>query len=130
MRASITDTVSDPAGAPIANALVTVTNTETNSGVTTRSRYRGWAVQYPNAAQVQPGSAALENPTSAKYFNTSLWVDPSTGKYVPAQPAYTLRNFPTLFSNVRVPGYNNLDALVSKFFPITERVRLQFRSQW
>lgn len=91
------------------------------------SRYRGWALQYPNAAQVVPGSARLDNPTVAKYFNTSLWIDPNTNKIVPAQPAFTLRNFPTLFSNVRLPGYNNLDASVSKFFPITERVRLQFR---
>ncbi len=91
------------------------------------SRYRGWALQYPNAAQVTPGSAALDHPTSARYFNTSLWIDPNTNKLVPAQSAYALRNFPTLFSNVRLPGYNNLDASVSKFFPITERVRLQFR---
>jgi hypothetical protein len=91
------------------------------------SRYKGWVLQYPNAAQVQPGSAALDNPTTAKYFNTSLWIDPATGKYVPAQANYTLRTFPTLFSNVRLPGYNNLDASVAKFFPITEMVRLQFR---
>ncbi len=91
------------------------------------SRYRGWALQYPNAAQVAPGSAKLDNPTMAQYFNTSLWTDASTGKYVPAQPAYTLRTFPTLFSNIRLPGYHNLDASVSKYFPITERVRLQFR---
>jgi hypothetical protein len=91
------------------------------------SRYKGWVVQYPNAAQVQPGTAKLDNPTMAQYFNTSLWIDPATGKYVPAQPNFTLRNFPTLFSNVRVPGYNNLDASVAKFFPITERARLQFR---
>jgi hypothetical protein len=91
------------------------------------SRYRGWVVQYPNAAQVTPGSAALDNPTTAQYFNTSLWIDPATGKYVPAQPAFTLRTFPTLFSDVRVPGYYNLDASVSKSFPIKERLRMQFR---
>jgi Carboxypeptidase regulatory-like domain/TonB dependent receptor len=91
------------------------------------SRYKGWALQYPNAAQVAPGSAALSNPTTAEYFNTQLWIDPATGKYVPAQANYTLRNFPTLFSNARLPGYNNLDASVAKFFPITEQIRLQFR---
>jgi hypothetical protein len=91
------------------------------------SRYRGWALQYPNAGQIAPGSAALSNPTVAQYFNTSLWIDPSTGKYVPAQANYTLRTFPTEFSNVRLPGYNNLDASVSKTFPITEKIRMQFR---
>ena len=91
------------------------------------SRYRGWALQYPNAAQVAPGSAELDDPTAARYFNTSLWIDPNTGKLVPAQPAFTLRTFPSLFSNVRLPGYHNLDASVSKLFPITERIRLQFR---
>jgi len=91
------------------------------------SRYRGWALQYPNAGQVAPGSAALDNPTVAQYFNTQLWIDPATGKYVPAQPNYTLRTFPTLFSNVRLPGYNNLDASVAKFFTIKEDIRLQFR---
>lgn len=91
------------------------------------SRYRGWALQYPNAAQVAPGSAELDNPTTARYFNTSLWIDPNTGRLVPAQPAFTLRTFPSLFSNVRLPGYHNLDASVSKLFPITERISLQFR---
>src|SRR5256714_13774792 len=69
------------------------------------TRSRGWALQYPNAAQVKPGSAALDHPTMAQYFNTLLWIDPNTGKFVPAQPAFTLRTFPTLFSNVRLPGY-------------------------
>jgi len=77
--------------------------------------------------RVTPGSAELNNPTTAQYFNTQLWIDPATNKLVPAQANYTLRTFPTLFSNVRLPGYNNLDASIAKFFPITEQVRLQFR---
>jgi len=88
---------------------------------------RGWAVNYPNAGQVSAGSAALDNPAIEQYFNTSLWTDPATGKLVPAQDPRTLRNFPTRFSNVRLPGYRNWDASVSKYFPIHEQIRLQFR---
>jgi hypothetical protein len=40
---------------------------------------------------------------------------------------YTTRTFPFEFSNVRLPGYKNWDASLSKYFPIHERVRLQFR---
>jgi hypothetical protein len=87
----------------------------------------GFAVNYPNAAQVRPGSAALSDPTISQWFNTSLWQDPNTGKLVGAQEPYTLRNFPLRFSDVRLPGYQNWDASVSKFFPIHERIRMQFR---
>ncbi|HSB16935.1 MAG TPA: TonB-dependent receptor [Bryobacteraceae bacterium] len=89
----------------------------------------GWPVGYPNAAQVQPGSANLsgDQRTFAQWFNTSLWNDPATGKRVAAQEAYTLRTFPARFPDVRVPAYNNWDLSLSKYFPIYERVRAQFR---
>lgn len=87
----------------------------------------GWAVAYPNAAQVAPGTAKLDNPTIAQWFNTSLWNDPATGKRVAAQEPYTLRTFPLRFSDVRLPGYQNWDVSMSKTFPIYERMNLQFR---
>ncbi|MBI2686765.1 MAG: TonB-dependent receptor [Acidobacteria bacterium] len=87
---------------------------------------KGFNINYPNAAQVQPGSAALDNPTIERYFNTGLWND-ANGRRVGAQEAFTLRTFPLRFSNVRLPGYQNWDASVSKFFPIHERLRAQFR---
>jgi hypothetical protein len=89
----------------------------------------GWVVSYPNAKQVRPGSAKLSNPTPSQWFNTSLWDDPATGRRVARQEPFTLRDYPTLFSDVRVPGYKNWDASVSKYFPLRERMKLQFRME-
>ena len=74
---------------------------------------KGWAAPYPNAAQVKPGSAKLSNPTIEQWFG--------------AQEPFTLRTFPQRFSDVRLPGYQNWDVSVSKYFAIYERVRMQFR---
>jgi len=87
---------------------------------------RGWAVAYPNAAQVASGSAKIDNPAIPQWFNTALWNDAS-GKRVPAQEPFTLRTFPLRFSDVRLPGYQNWDLAMAKTFPIYERLRLQFR---
>jgi hypothetical protein len=86
----------------------------------------GNVVDYPNALQNAPGSAKLDNPTSKQWFNTSLWKKPD-GTPIPLPEAFTQRNFPFFFSDVRRPGYKNWDASLSKFFPIHERLRLQFR---
>jgi hypothetical protein len=53
---------------------------------------RGWVFDYPTTAQVVPGSAKLANPTEKQWFNTSLWAGAK------AQESYTLRTYPTLFS--------------------------------
>lgn len=89
----------------------------------------GWAIDYPNAKQVRPGSAKLPRSERRleRWFNTSLWDDPATGKRVSPQEPYTLRDFPTRFSDVRLPDYQNWDVSVSKRFPIYERMNLQFR---
>ncbi|MGH9658440.1 MAG: TonB-dependent receptor domain-containing protein, partial [Bryobacteraceae bacterium] len=91
------------------------------------TRQKGWTLDYPNAAQVKPGSAQLSSPTLDKVFDTSLWIDPATGRNVPAQEPFTLRTFPTRFGDVRIPGYHNWDASVSKLFPVREALKLQFR---
>jgi len=84
---------------------------------------RGWVFDYATTAQVTPGSAKLANPTEKQWFNTALWAGAK------GQEPYTLRNFPTLFSDVRGNGYQNWDFSVSKYFPIHESVRLQFRGE-
>jgi hypothetical protein len=88
---------------------------------------KGWNIAYPNANQVINGSAALDNPTNSKYFNTDLWVNSATGRLVPAQEPFTLRTFPLRFSDVRLPGYQNWDASISKVFAIHERLKAQFK---
>jgi hypothetical protein len=97
-----------------------------NGNITYQS---GWAVQYPNAAQAVPGSAKLSGSRKGGdfVFNTALWNDPATGRLVIPQEPFTLRTFPSLFSDVRVPGYQNWDISASKYFPIYEQLRAQFR---
>ncbi len=89
---------------------------------------KGFVVDYPNAAQNAPGSAKLPQSerTVGRWFNTSLWRD-SSNRPVATQEPFTLRTFPLRFSDIRRPGYENWDASLSKIFPITEKVRLQFR---
>jgi hypothetical protein len=92
----------------------------------------GFPVAYPNAAAVAACSAELpsDQRTYEKWFDTSLWKDPSTGKVVATQAPYTLRTFPTRFPDVRTPGLKNMDASLFKDFPIRERMRLNFRLEW
>lgn len=97
---------------------------ELNANVTYMA---GATIVYPNAAQVSNGSAKLDSPTLGKYFNTDLWVSPTTNRFVGAQEPFTLRTFPLRFSDVRTPGYENWDASISKMFPIHERFKAQFR---
>ncbi|MFN7541540.1 MAG: TonB-dependent receptor domain-containing protein [Acidobacteriota bacterium] len=87
----------------------------------------GWNADFPNAKPVRAGSANLgDKATFGRYFDTTLW-DDANGRRVSALTPFELRDFPTRFNDVRVPGYQNWDASLAKFFPIRERMRLQFR---
>jgi hypothetical protein len=60
----------------------------------------------------------LENPSREQWFDTS--------KFRQATP-FTPRTNPWQYPGVTGPGYWNWDATVSKHFPVTERLRLEFR---
>ena len=57
----------------------------------------GWAIDYPNAKQVQSGDASPtdEQRSQGYLINTSLWTNPATGRLVGSQEQFTLRDFPT-----------------------------------
>ena len=87
----------------------------------------GWTMDYPNAEQLVQQSAAIDGiGSNRERWNTSLW-DLPNGDRVNPLTDFELRNFQSRFGDVRVPGYQNWDASLAKFFPIHEKVRLQFR---
>ncbi len=71
------------------------------------------------------GDAGVDNPTLTRWFNTAL--DTSGAPW--ATPAlYTFGNSGR--GVLRAPGRTNVDFSVFKEFPVTERIRLQFRSEF
>jgi len=89
----------------------------------------GWVVDYPNAPQVTAGSAKLDNPTNKQVFNTSLWKTSSGTMTSVPNTTYSFRTWPYYMSDVRRPGYQNWDTSRSKYFPIKESLKLQFRCE-
>jgi outer membrane receptor protein involved in Fe transport len=65
-------------------------------------------------------SAKLSTRTVARWFDTSVFVNP---------PEYTYGNVGRTLPDVRAPGAVNLDLSLSKSTTITERFRLQFRAE-
>lgn len=96
--------------------------------------HSGFVIPFPNAAPLVAKSAAYTDAqrdaigraggeaqwdiTNDVYFNTSIFP-------TQAQAPYTLRNFPTVFPDVRTKPLNIVDASLYKEFRLTERVRFQ-----
>jgi hypothetical protein len=102
-------------------------------------RRSGTPVEFPNAAPIAARSAKLSasqrdelaraagrdkfNPFFDRWFDTSVF--PRT-----AQAAFTLRDFPTRFPDVRHDGLQSWEISVYKEFRIRERVRTQIRADF
>jgi hypothetical protein len=71
----------------------------------------------PNSTGKSP---KLDNPTAAKWFDTTTFVNP---------PEYTQGNISRSLPDVRTPGTVNWDVSLLKSTAITERVSLQFRAE-
>jgi len=63
------------------------------------------------------GDPVLENPTAARWFDTSVFRQ---------LPAFTRRQNPLQFSNLKGPRFVNIDATIAKEFPILPENRLKF----
>jgi hypothetical protein len=86
----------------------------------------GFPIDFPNAAPLQARSAKLPagERTLERWFDTSLFPK------VAGPPAYTLRNFPTRFPDVRYMDFRNVDVSILKDIPIfKERVKTQIRGE-
>ena len=71
----------------------------------------------PNSTGV---SAASNNPSAARWFNTDAFVNP---------PSFTLGNVGRALPDVRAPGLFNMDLSLIKETRIGERLRLQVRAE-
>ncbi len=97
----------------------------------------GFIMNFPNAAPIALGSAAWDNAKReavAKEAGRSYW-DVSYDKWFDtskfprqAQQAFTQRNFPTRFPDVRAQGANSVELSLYKQFTFKERVRWQIRA--
>ena len=66
-------------------------------------------------------SPAISNPTRDKYFDTAKFSQAA---------AYTPRTNPWYYSSLRGFGFWNMDSTLTKYFPITERVKFEIRFEF
>jgi len=67
------------------------------------------------------GNPKIDNPTGARYFDTSKFA---------VQPAYTPRSNSWYYDGLRGFGTWSWDATAVKYFPITERVKFELRMEF
>lgn len=97
----------------------------------------GFLLPFPNAAPLRIGSAKWsdeQREQAAKAAGRDYW-DVSYDKWFDtslfpkqAQAAYTTRNFPTRFPDVRAQNANSVELSIYKQFVFAERVRWQIRA--
>lgn len=99
------------------------------SGIWTMENGQPVVITGPNNTQL-PGISAyalrLHNPNLSSGQSIDRWFD--TTAFAPA-PLYSLGNDSRTQPNLRNPGIFNLDLGLSRYQPITERVKLQFRAE-
>jgi hypothetical protein len=126
-------------GKPFANSSNPISN-GILGGWTISAQYvvqTGFIIDFPNAGNLQPRSAALtddQRTANAKAAGREYW-DPSYDIWFDtslfpkqAQAAFTQRNFPTRFPDVRAQGVRSAEISVYKQFTIHERVKWQIRA--
>ena len=84
--------------------------------------FSGYPVEHPNGPKTVERSAALPGSerTLLRWFDNSIFK---------AQTPNTLRDFPTIFPDVRYPTRYDVSFAVHKNFVVTERFRLQYRAE-
>jgi hypothetical protein len=71
------------------------------------------------------GNYHVSNPSRTQWFNNIPAGQP--GSAFAIADKWTLGNAPRYFSDLRSPGYRNVDMSIQKYFPVRESVRFQFR---
>jgi hypothetical protein len=98
---------------PIVNAIL--------GGWSTSSIFLFNSGQFIRFGQMEAdGNPKVDHATRDRYFDTSKFRK---------SPPYTPRMNPYQYEGVTGPKYFNLDTTLSKFFPITERFRLEFKME-
>lgn len=81
---------------------------------------RGASNQMADRPNSTGASAKIDNPTAARWFDTTAFVNP---------PDFTFGNIGRTLPDVRAPGTVNWDLSLIKNTRVTERVNLQFRAE-